>query len=190
MEILVDFLKPWDFPDTIQEHSLPAAESVFLTSPDRVLLRRNVQSTCEILVDFLKVLRFHPYQFILAVLQPEFSSSNRTIFIPHTISASHWTQNDICFRFPHQSTRLWRATFIVTATARITSEKAARIISEKELFWTHKWIYYPVDQEMKITKPSRHELVSHVSRWFREMNRTKLQSSNKRCVEITTQLFT
>jgi hypothetical protein len=88
--ILVDFLKPWNFPDISQEYSLPAAESVILTSPDRVLhYDGTIGALVRILVDFLKALRFHQNQSILAALQPEFSSSSRILFTPHTTHASH-----------------------------------------------------------------------------------------------------
>ncbi len=99
--------------------------------------------------------------------------------------ASHKIQNDICIRLSHQSTRLRRVVIFIFIVIVIFL-----IISEKELFWTRKWVYHIVNQEMKIVKSSRHEFVSHVSRWFREMNRTKLQDNNKQCTEITTQLFT
>jgi hypothetical protein len=145
-----------------------------------IALRRNDRSTCANLdrlfesseISFLSVI-----SRCSAVRVLDFCKSSNFLQVIES------TQNDICFRSSHQSTRLRRVViFIVIAITRI--------ISEKELFWTRKWVYYSVDQEMKIVKSSRYELVSHVSRWFREMNRTKLQDNNKRCSEITTQLFT
>ncbi len=92
MKILIDFLKFWNFSDISQEYSLSAAESVILTSPDRVLhYDETIEALVRILIDFLKALRFYQNQSILAVPQPE-SPRVRILssFTPHTISASRW----------------------------------------------------------------------------------------------------
>jgi hypothetical protein len=177
VKILIDFLKLWDFSYIIQLTTrcfVAVRVNVFDVVESSITTTKRWKHLWKSWSTFRKLWKFHHYQSFLAVLQ--FESS---------ISASHWIENDICFRFSHQSTRLWRVIIFIVIVIVIV-----RIISEKELFRTHKWVHYSVDQEMKIIKSSRYELVSHVSRWFREMNRTKLQDSNKRCTEITAQLFT
>jgi hypothetical protein len=187
VKILIDFLKFWNFSYIIQltTRCSAARVSVFDVIESSITTTRRSKHLCKSRSTFRKPwdcifishfsLFCSPRSFII-----EF---NTRIFILHKISASHWTQNDICVRSSHQSTRLRRVVIFIVIVI-------IRIISEKELFWTHKWVHYSVNQEMKIVKSSRHKLVSHVSRWFWRMNRTKLQDSNKRCTEITAQLFT
>ncbi len=102
MKILIDFLKFWNFPYTIQEHSLPAAESAILTLPDRVL---HYDETIEALVkswstfwklwDFIKISLFSLFRSS-SHLEPYFAYSSHlesvtsSSFTPHTISASRW----------------------------------------------------------------------------------------------------
>ncbi len=79
----------------------PAARVSVLTLPARVLhYDGTISALVQILIDFLKALRFHQNQSILAALQPEYrvplprgplSSAIQQIFTPYTTSASRWT---------------------------------------------------------------------------------------------------
>ncbi len=168
--------------------------SDFDVAGSSIALRRDDRSTCEILIDFLKALRFHQNQSILAVSQ--FESSRALLRILESSRVRHleffYPAYDLCKPLnPCKTASQSEHSSISASLYSCKINSAIRAKSRNDLrFRARRSIYSDKSDEMKKVKFREQRSMRAISRRFRRMNEDNIQKSNNRRIESTSSLFT
>ncbi len=169
----------WNFLILFKNIRCPAAESVILTLPNRVLLRRDDQSTCANLGGLFESSGISPSSVnnsLSCYLQLEFKNhqilfTSHTILTPHTISASRWTLAQLL------------------RTQSIRQNHIAKARNDLR-FRVRRSIYSDESDGMEKLRFREQRFMRAISGRFRRMNEDNIQKSNNRRIESTSSLFT